>query len=169
MPPREGIEMGFQFLLEFIAMDRRKRERQRGLGKWRWIDMENKGKEVVPPMEQDKGKDLVSPSKVTPFQVPPMHDDVSEEAPRDKCKSYEQYHEEGGPTYMCKVIMAPQLDAIPMPLDFTKHFPSIWEEFKPKTNTGYSWMVIVRLLNLVSLTLKVGPLSPLSIRSRSAT
>ena len=36
------------------------------------IDMENKGKEVVPSKEQDKGKDEVPPSEVTPVQVTPV-------------------------------------------------------------------------------------------------
>ena len=34
-----------------------------------------------------------------------------------------------------------------MPLDFTKHFPSVPQEFRSKTNTGCFWMVTVRLLN----------------------
>ncbi|KAE8811008.1 Speckle-type POZ protein [Hordeum vulgare] len=43
--------------------------------------------------------------------------------------------------------MAPHLEAIPMLLDFTKHFPSMSMEFKLNTNTGCSWRVTIRLMN----------------------
>ncbi|KAE8804912.1 Speckle-type POZ protein [Hordeum vulgare] len=43
--------------------------------------------------------------------------------------------------------MAPKLKAIPMPLDFTKHFMSMSTEFKLKTNNDWSWRAIVRLMN----------------------
>ncbi|KAF7051465.1 hypothetical protein CFC21_059700 [Triticum aestivum] len=34
-----------------------------------------------------------------------------------------------------------------MPLDFTKHFPAVPQEFKLRTNTGCSWKVTVRLMD----------------------
>ena len=45
---------------------------------------------------------------------------MSEKPPSGKLRNYGHYHEVGGLTTFCKVIMAPQLEAIPMPLDFTK-------------------------------------------------
>ncbi|KAE8815276.1 U-box domain-containing protein 4 [Hordeum vulgare] len=98
-------------------------------------------------MEQDKGKDVVPPSEVTPVQVPPTNNDVSEDPHSSKRQNYDHNHEEGGATHFCKVIMAPQLNAIPMPLNFTKHFLFVLREFKLKTNTDCSWRVTVRLLN----------------------
>ena len=116
------------------------------------IDTENKGKEVVSSREQDKGKDEVPPSEVTPVQVTPVQspdtdDDVPEVPPTGKHRNYGHYHEEEGPTTFCKVIMAPQLEAIPMLLDFTRHFLSVMQEFKLKTNTGCFRRVTFRLLN----------------------
>ncbi|KAE8796082.1 Speckle-type POZ protein [Hordeum vulgare] len=43
--------------------------------------------------------------------------------------------------------MTSQLEAIPMSLDFTKHFSSVPWEFKLKMNTSRSWRVTIRLLN----------------------
>ncbi|XBH74652.1 hypothetical protein VPH35_101561 [Triticum aestivum] len=43
--------------------------------------------------------------------------------------------------------MTPKLEAIPMPLDFTKHFPAVTTEFKIKTNTGCSWRVTIQLIS----------------------
>ncbi|XBI22399.1 hypothetical protein VPH35_063423 [Triticum aestivum] len=111
------------------------------------IDTENKRKEVVASKEHEKGKDVVPPSEVTPVQSPTTDDDVLEEPPSGKRWNYEHYHEVGGPTTFCKVIMAPHLEAIPMPLDFKKQFPSVPQEFKQKTDIGFSWRVTVRLLN----------------------
>ncbi|XBI93944.1 hypothetical protein VPH35_030684 [Triticum aestivum] len=34
-----------------------------------------------------------------------------------------------------------------MPLDFTKHFPVVPAEFKPRNNTGCFWRVTVKLMN----------------------
>ncbi|KAF7063834.1 hypothetical protein CFC21_070312 [Triticum aestivum] len=34
-----------------------------------------------------------------------------------------------------------------MPLDFTKHFITVPTEFKRRNNTGYSWKVMVKLMN----------------------
>uniref|UniRef100_A0A8I6YCI6 Uncharacterized protein n=1 Tax=Hordeum vulgare subsp. vulgare TaxID=112509 RepID=A0A8I6YCI6_HORVV len=111
------------------------------------IDTESKGKKVVPSKEQDKGKDVVPPSEVTPVQTSSRDDDRPKEPPSGKRRNYDHYHEVTGPTNFCKVIMAPHLEAIPMPMDFTKHFPFVPQEVKLKTNTCCSWRVIVRLLN----------------------
>ncbi|KAE8787948.1 Speckle-type POZ protein [Hordeum vulgare] len=43
--------------------------------------------------------------------------------------------------------MATKLEAIPMPLHFTKHFPFMLTECKLNMNTGCSWRVTVRLMN----------------------
>ncbi|XBJ08529.1 hypothetical protein VPH35_013814 [Triticum aestivum] len=99
----------------------------------------------------EKGKEVVPPSELVPTtleEVPGMDNDaVTEEPPSGKRWSYGHYHEEGGPTHFCKVILALNLECIPMPLDFTKHFPAVPTEFKLKTNTGCSWRVTVRLTN----------------------
>ncbi|KAE8814174.1 Cohesin subunit SA-1 [Hordeum vulgare] len=71
----------------------------------------------------------------------------SEETPNGKRRNYDHYHEVGGPTNFCKVIMAPHLKTIPMPLNFMKHFPLMPQEFKLKANTKCSWRVTVPLLN----------------------
>ncbi|KAF7072289.1 hypothetical protein CFC21_077438 [Triticum aestivum] len=97
-----------------------------------------KGKEVLPPME-------VAPT--TPEEVATDEDVVSKEPPSGKCHNCSHYQEEGGPTQFCKVILAPQFECIPMPLDFTKHFPAVPQEFKPRTNIGCSWGVTVRLMD----------------------
>ena len=36
--------------------------------------------------------------------------------------NFDHFHEEARPTHFCKVILAPNLECLPMPLDFTKHF-----------------------------------------------
>ncbi|KAE8770460.1 U-box domain-containing protein 4 [Hordeum vulgare] len=95
--------------------------------------MENKAKEVVSPMEQDKGNHMVPHTSI---QVAPTDDDVvPEEPPNGKRRNYDHFHEEGGPIHLCKEIMASKLEAIPMPLDFRKNFPTITTEFKLKMNT----------------------------------
>ncbi|XBJ05211.1 hypothetical protein VPH35_024035 [Triticum aestivum] len=58
--------------------------------------------------------------------------------PSNKRRNYDNYHQEDGPTHFCKVILAPKLECIPMPLDFTKHF---------EQHTGCSWKVTVKLMN----------------------
>lgn len=87
----------------------------------------DKGKEVVATM--DKGKEVVLPLEVVPHtdeEVPPTDDKVVlEEPPSGTRRNYGHYHEEGGPSHFCKVILAPKLECIPMPLDFTKHFPAV--------------------------------------------
>ena len=77
-----------------------------------------------------------------------MNEDVvPEEPPSGKHCNYGHYHEEGGPTHFCKVILAPQLECILMPLDFTKHFTVVLTKFKLRTNTDYSWRATVRLMD----------------------
>ncbi|KAE8788353.1 Cohesin subunit SA-1 [Hordeum vulgare] len=82
-----------------------------------------------------------------PAEGPTMDDDVPEEPPGGNRQNYGYYHEVGGSTNLCKVIMALQLVSIPMLLDFTKHFSFMPQQFKLKTNTDCSWRVIVQLLN----------------------
>ena len=84
-----------------------------------------KGKEVVPPFVEVPGQDHPSPKR----------------------RNYGHYHQESGPNHFCKVILAPKLESLPLPLDFTKHFPAIPTEFKLKTNTGCAWRVTVRVIN----------------------
>lgn len=45
------------------------------------------------------------------------------------------------------MILAPKLECLPMPLDFTKHFPAVPREFKLKTNTGCAWRATIRVIN----------------------
>ncbi|XBH68727.1 hypothetical protein VPH35_096801 [Triticum aestivum] len=105
--------------------------------------MENKSKEVVPPM--DKGKDVVPH---TAEEVPPTDDDVVlEEHPSGKRWNYGHYHDASGPTHFRKVILTPMLECIPMLLHFTKHFLAVSMEFKLKANTACSWRVTVKLMH----------------------
>ncbi|XBI87217.1 hypothetical protein VPH35_025346 [Triticum aestivum] len=98
----------------------------------------DKGKEVVPPMEA---------GQTMHQEVPTDADVVLEDPPSCKHRNYGHYHEEGGPTHFCKLILVPQLECIMMPLDFTKHFPAVPQEFKLRTNTGCSWRATVQLLD----------------------
>ncbi|KAI4992237.1 hypothetical protein ZWY2020_050979 [Hordeum vulgare] len=95
----------------------------------------DKGKEVVPPLE--KGQDV----------VPPLVEEPLQDHPSPKWRNYGHYHQESGPSHFCKVILAPKLESLPLPLDFMKHFPAVLAEFKLKTNNDYAWRVTVRLLN----------------------
>lgn len=83
-----------------------------------------KGKEVVPPME--KGNEVVPPLVEVPVQ----------DHPSSKRRNYGHFHQEAEPNHFRKVILAPMLESLPLPLDFTKHFPAIPTEFKLKTNTA---------------------------------
>lgn len=94
-----------------------------------------KGTEVVPPFK--KGKEV----------VPPLVEASMEDHPSAKRMNYGHYHQESGPNHFCKVILAPKLESLPLPLDFTKHFPAIPTEFELKTNTGCAWRVTVRVIN----------------------
>nr|XP_040252193.1 B3 domain-containing protein At4g34400-like [Aegilops tauschii subsp. strangulata] len=95
----------------------------------------DKGKEVVPPLK--KGKKFVPPLVEVPMQ----------DHPSAKRRNYGHYHQESGPSNFCKVILAQKLESLPMPLEFTKHFPVVPAEFKLKKNTGCAWRVTVRVVN----------------------
>ncbi|KAE8799570.1 Cohesin subunit SA-1 [Hordeum vulgare] len=88
------------------------------------------GTEVLPAVDK-KGKPTVHPMSevVLPLtaeeepKTPTVGDDKRmEDPPNGRRHNYDHYHEEGGPTHFGKVIVAPKLECIPMPLDFTKHF-----------------------------------------------
>ena len=92
-----------------------------------------------------------------------------EEPPSNKRRNYDHYHAEDGPTHFYKVILAPKLECIPMPLDFTKHFIAVPMEFKLRNSIGCSWRVTVKLMNGRVTWIRVGPPTPMFIRSRSST
>ncbi|KAE8800546.1 Glutamyl-tRNA reductase 1, chloroplastic [Hordeum vulgare] len=95
----------------------------------------DKGKEVMPLL--DKGKEMVPPAMDVPVQ----------DQPNVKRRNYEHYHEEAGPTHFSEVIFAPKPEVVPLPLDFTKHFPAVLTGFSLKTNTGCSWRVTVKVVD----------------------
>ncbi|XP_037422960.1 uncharacterized protein LOC119287514 [Triticum dicoccoides] len=77
----------------------------------------HKGKQVV--SAEEKGKEVVElPS--TP----------------KRSRNFGHFHVEAGPTHFYKVILAPNLECLLMPLDSTKHFFVVPKEFKLETNTG---------------------------------
>lgn len=61
--------------------------------------------------------------------VPPLVDVPMQDHPNARRRNYGHYHEDAGPTHFCKVIFAPELEALPLPVDFTKHFPAVSTEF----------------------------------------
>ncbi|KAE8816912.1 U-box domain-containing protein 4 [Hordeum vulgare] len=85
----------------------------------------------------DKGKEV----------VPPLLDVFVQDHTSAKRRNYEHYHEEARPTHFCKVIFAAKLEPLPLPMDFTKHFPTVLTEFSLKTNIGCSWRVTVKVIN----------------------
>ncbi|XBI79089.1 hypothetical protein VPH35_088646 [Triticum aestivum] len=95
----------------------------------------DKGKKVVPPLE--KGKEV----------VPPLVEVAVQDHPSPKRRNYGHFHQQSGPNHFCKVILASKLESLPLPLDFTKHFPAIHTEFKVKTNTDCAWRVTVIVFN----------------------
>ncbi|VAI22666.1 unnamed protein product [Triticum turgidum subsp. durum] len=106
--------------------------------------IDKKGKEAVHPMPEV----VLPPIVEEEPKMPTVGDDERmEEPPSSKRRNYDHYHEEGGPTHFYKVILAPKLECIPMPLDFTKHFTAVPTEFKLRNNTGCSWRVTVKLMN----------------------
>ncbi|XBH54537.1 hypothetical protein VPH35_076826 [Triticum aestivum] len=135
-----------------MAMERRKVDSERREG----IEESNEmGTEVLPVIDK-KGKEAVHP--MPKVVLPPIaeeepktptvgDDERMEEPPNSKRRNYGHYHEEGGPTHFCKVILAPKLECIPMPLDLTKHFTAMPTEFKLRNNTECSWRVTVKLMN----------------------
>ncbi|KAE8795444.1 Cohesin subunit SA-1 [Hordeum vulgare] len=95
----------------------------------------DKGKEVTPPLE--KGKEV----------IPQLVDVQVLNHPNAKRRNCEHYHEEAGPTHFCKVIFAPKLEALPLPMDFRKHLPIMPTVFSLKTNTICSWRVKVKVMD----------------------
>ncbi|XBH80449.1 hypothetical protein VPH35_106188 [Triticum aestivum] len=103
----------------------------------------DKVKEVVPLLE--KGKEV----------VPPLVDVLVQDHSGAKWRNYGRYHQESGSSHFSKVILAPKLERLSLPLDFTKHFRAIPTEFKLKTYTGCAWRVTVTVINS-SVTLDKG-------------
>ncbi|KAF7032303.1 hypothetical protein CFC21_043493 [Triticum aestivum] len=135
-----------------MAIERRKVDSERREEIEESNDM---GTEVLPAVDS-KGKESVHamPEVVLPPtaeeepKMPTVGDDERmEEPPSSKRRNYDHYHEEGGPSHFCKLILAPELECIPMPLDFTKHFVTVPMEFKLRNNIGFSWRVTVKLMN----------------------
>ncbi|KAE8780385.1 U-box domain-containing protein 4 [Hordeum vulgare] len=85
----------------------------------------NKGKEVV----QDAS--FFTKSKEV---MPPLVDVSVQDHPSAKQRNYAHYPEEARAIHLCKVIFAPKLEARPLPLDFTKHFPAVYMGYSLKTN-----------------------------------
>ena len=107
--------------------------------------VDNKGKQPLHPMPDEV---VLPPTAEEDPKTPEGGDDEGmEEPPSNKRRNYGHYHQEDGPTHFCKVILAPKLECIPMPLDFTKHFVAVPTEFKLRNNTGCSWKVTVKLMN----------------------
>ncbi|XBI81607.1 hypothetical protein VPH35_090470 [Triticum aestivum] len=152
-PIPQGKGLTLELELELRAMERRKVDSERREG---WIEESNEmGTEVLPAVDK-KGKEPVHPMPevVLPptveeeLKTPTVGDDKRmEEPPSSKRRNYDHYHEEGGPTHFCKVILAPKLERIPMPLDFIKHFAAVPTEFKLSNNTECFWRVTVKLMN----------------------
>ena len=92
------------------------------------VSEKSKGKEVV---AADKGKEVVVAEKKgkAVVQLGSAH---------KRPKNYVHFHEEAEPTHFCKVILASKLECLAMPLEFTKRFAAVPEEFKLKKNTGCS-------------------------------
>ena len=98
--------------------------------------VDNKGKQPLHPMPDEV---VLPPTVEEDPKTPEGGDDEGmEEPPSNKRRNYGHYHQEDGPTHFCKVILAPKLECIPMPLDFTKHFVVVPTEFKLRNNTGCS-------------------------------
>ncbi|KAE8817532.1 Speckle-type POZ protein [Hordeum vulgare] len=96
MPQGKGLGLGFDLLSEFMLLGWRKSERHIGGLVTVTINTERERKEVVPPKEQDKGKDMVPSSEVMPVQSPGMNDNQTEEPPGGKRQNYGHSHEAGG-------------------------------------------------------------------------
>ncbi|KAI4966583.1 hypothetical protein ZWY2020_038014 [Hordeum vulgare] len=95
--------------------------------------IDKKGKAAVHPMSEV----VLPPTTEEEPKMPMVGDDERmEDTPSSKRRNYGHYHEEGGPSHLCKVILAPNLECIAMPLDITKHSASVPTEFKLKDNTG---------------------------------
>ena len=75
-------------------------------------------------MQMDKGKEVVPPSKNGKEVVPPLVKVPVQDHPSTKRRNYGHFQQESGPNHFCKIILAPKLESLPLPLDFTKHFPA---------------------------------------------
>ncbi|KAF7079593.1 hypothetical protein CFC21_083807 [Triticum aestivum] len=107
--------------------------------------VDNKGKQPLHPIPDEV---VLPPTAEEDPKTPEGGDNEGmEEPPSNKRRNYGHYHQEDGPTHFCKVILAPKLECIPVPLDFTKHFVAVPTEFKLSNNTGCSWKVTVKLMN----------------------
>ncbi|KAM3191608.1 hypothetical protein ACQJBY_069089 [Aegilops geniculata] len=107
--------------------------------------VDNKGKQPLHAMPDEV---VLPPTTEEDPKTPEGGDDEGmEERPSNKSHNYGHYHQEDGPTHFYKVILAPKLECIPMPLDFTKHFVAVPTEFKLRNNTGCSWKVTIKLMN----------------------
>jgi hypothetical protein len=113
-------------------------------------------------MHMDKGNEVISPLEKGKEVVPPLVKVPVQDHPSAKWRNYGHYHQESGPSHFCKVILAPKLESLPLPLEFTKHFPAVPTEFKLRMNTGCAWRVTVRVIND---RVRVGPPSPPFTRS----
>ncbi|KAE8800184.1 Cohesin subunit SA-1 [Hordeum vulgare] len=143
-PIPQGKGLALELELELMAMERRKVDSERREG---WIEESNEmGTEVLPTIDK-MGKEAVhpmpevvlSPTAEEEPKTPTVGDDERmEDPPGNKHRNYGHYHEEGGPNHFFKVMLAPKLECIPMPLDFTTHFVAMPTEFKLKNNTGCS-------------------------------
>ncbi|XBI59067.1 hypothetical protein VPH35_040203 [Triticum aestivum] len=107
--------------------------------------VDSKGKQPLHPMPDEV--ELPATAEEDPKTPEGGDDEGMEEPPSNKRRNYGHYHQEDGPTHFCKVILAPKLECIPMPLDFTKHFVAVPTKFKLRNNTGCSWKVTVKLMN----------------------
>ena len=107
--------------------------------------LDNKGKQALHPMPD---KVVLPPTAEEDPKTPEGGDDEGMEAPpSNKRRNYDHYHQEDDPTHFCKVILVSKLECIAMPLDFIKHFVAVPTEFKLSNNIGYSWKVMVKLMN----------------------
>ncbi|XBI47288.1 hypothetical protein VPH35_111272 [Triticum aestivum] len=107
--------------------------------------VDNKGKQPLHPMPDEV---VLPPTTEEDPNTPEGGDDEGmKEPPSNKRHNYGHYHQEDGSTHFCKVILAPKLECIPMPLDFTKNFVAAPTKFKHRNNTGCSWKVTVKLMN----------------------
>ncbi|KAE8810184.1 Cohesin subunit SA-1 [Hordeum vulgare] len=117
IPQGKGLELE----LELMAMERRKvdSERRDGIEESNEMGMkvlpavDKKGKAVVHPMTEV----VLLPTAEEEPKTPTVGDDERmKDPPSSKRRNYGHYHEAGGPTHICKVILAPKLECIPMPL-----------------------------------------------------
>ncbi|SPT19225.1 unnamed protein product [Triticum aestivum] len=106
--------------------------------------VDNKGKQPLHPMPDEV---VLPPTAEEDPKTPEGDDDEGmEEPPSNKRRNYGHYHQEDDPTHFCKVILAPKLECIPMPLDFTKHFVAGWATYAAVHQIKIGYMVTFKLL-----------------------